>query len=71
MAHRCPDRCHRCPELGGEVMPGCMGTAGFGNIVPTSLDWCTCKRPGRGEPTLEEQVIALTKRVAELERGAR
>ena len=44
-----------------------MGTAGFGNIVPTSLDWCTCKRPGRGEPTLEEQVRDLTARVEKLE----
>ena len=68
MAHRCPTRCHRCPELSGEVMPSCMGTAAMGSIDPTQLNWCTCTRPGRGEPTLEDQVRALNKRVAELER---
>lgn len=45
-------------------MPGCMGTAAMGAADPNSLAWCSCPRPGRGAPTLEEQVVALGERVA-------
>jgi hypothetical protein len=79
MAHRCPPRCHRCPDLDRrEVLPYCMGTAAMGIADATSLAWCTCKRPGRGgtasQPSpeqqridsLERQVLALKSRIDEL-----
>lgn len=40
--HKCNlDRCHRCPLLGGEVMPGCMGTTA-GASDPYDMTRCTC-----------------------------
>ncbi len=33
----CPRRCHRCPDLGGEVMPWCWNGTIYGD-----LDGCLC-----------------------------
>ena len=42
--HRCNvNRCHRCPDMDGMIMPGCMGTAARGN-GPYDLSACTCQR---------------------------
>ena len=41
MAHRCPNRCHRCPLMNGDVMPGCMGTAALATN-PRDMSHCTC-----------------------------
>lgn len=63
--------CHRCPDLGGEVMPACMGTAATA-WTPTDLTHCTCERPSRRTEIerLQDAVAKLTKRVEELERRA-
>lgn len=44
-AHRCPRRCHRCPELlgpdgkvSGDIMPGCWGGA-----IHNDLGACHCE----------------------------
>lgn len=39
-----PDpRCHRCVELDGDVLPGCMGTAVGANHAQ-DLTACTCEQ---------------------------
>ena len=59
------NQCHRCPNLGGEIMPGCMGTA----VHPNTFDYCTCYR---GEVTenglLRKENFRLQKKVGVLEK---
>jgi hypothetical protein len=70
--HKCPDYCHRCPLLGGQIMPGCMGTAA--NVgKPHDMGSCTCDRSAPkkhtadgGVPTTRER--HLEKRIALLEK---
>jgi hypothetical protein len=45
--HKCPPWCHRCPDMGGDVMPMCWGT-----IHDDDLERCTCNRPSRRRTTL-------------------
>ena len=40
MPHKCPSWCHKCPDMEGYIMPGCVGGA-----VYSDLDHCTCDRP--------------------------
>lgn len=53
--HRCPDRCHKCPDLDGQVMPGCMGTAALAQTA-TDLSYCTCVRT---LPQAEDEIRKL------------
>ena len=41
MKHTCPERCHRCPDMNGEVMPGCMGTAALA-LSAHDMSRCNC-----------------------------
>lgn len=54
--HRCDtNRCHRCPSLGGQIMPGCMGMAA-GNH-------CTCPPRWVVERDLKAEIDSLKKTV--------
>jgi len=70
MAHRpCPSYCHRCPDLGGEIMPGCMGTAAMAH-GPHDMSYCTCKvrrRIDREDNELRRQVEDIQCRLKRLE----
>lgn len=67
MKHRCPPRCHRCPDLHGEIMPGCMGTAVLAH-GPFDMSFCTCHRSASPDnDATEKQIRDLQKRVAVLE----
>lgn len=38
--HACPRFCHRCPDMGGGIMPECTGSA----VYPSdNFDHCSCK----------------------------
>lgn len=37
MSHACPEYCHFCPDMGGEIMPRCWGV-----VERHSLDYCHC-----------------------------
>ena len=66
MAHKCPSYCHKCPELGGDVMPGCYGTVVYGDGLK-DLTRCTCSRDKRGEADLvNDRITLLERKVAEL-----
>lgn len=61
--HHCPSYCHRCPELGGDVLPGCMGAA----VCPEYWrERCTCTRP-RYRAVPLDPIAELEKRVSKLE----
>ncbi|KAB8162943.1 hypothetical protein FH609_004245 [Streptomyces sp. 3MP-14] len=69
-SHRCPPTCHRCPDLDGDVMPGCMGTAAnqAGADTARLLTWCTCSANLTlpQEDNLAHRVALLEARLAEL-----
>jgi hypothetical protein len=66
MAHRnCPSYCHRCPDLSGEIMPGCMGTAAMAH-GPHDMSYCTCKEQRKLDAEyneLRKQVEAIQSRL--------
>jgi len=61
--HRCPPWCHRCPDLRGDVLPGCMGTAGLARDG-RDLSRCTCPR---NSTEIREALKAARERVTQLE----
>jgi hypothetical protein len=61
--HKCPPWCHRCPLMGGEVMPECWGTVIFGATY--GLRACDCVKPQK--PTAADVVSDLVRRVEKLE----
>lgn len=65
---RCPQRCHRCGLLGGQVMPWCMGTAAMSN-GPHDLSQCTCHGGACGAKWMDSDVLNdLVSRVEALEK---
>ena len=56
--HRCPDHCHKCPDMDGQVMPGCMGTAAMAR-GPYDMSYCTCARGPSRLTKLERRVARL------------
>lgn len=71
MAHRCPPRCHFCPLLDGDIMPGCMGTAALAR-GPRDKSYCTCRveaeQRNRDIEHMGETIRYLVKQVRELEK---
>jgi hypothetical protein len=68
MAHKCPQHCHRCPDMGGDVMPGCMGTAALGRHGKDK-SFCTChKVRSYDAPADETRMASLEKRISDLEK---
>jgi hypothetical protein len=66
MSHKCPPYCHKCPELGGKIMPACYGTAVYADGWE-DISRCTCDRDKKGESDMTNDRIALLERkVAEL-----
>lgn len=61
VSHSCSRHCHHCPDLDGEIMPGCMGTAARAN-GPRDMYACTCVRR-----VSRDNVVSLERRVAKLE----
>lgn len=61
--HSCPEYCHRCPVLDGDVMPSCMGTAARCSD-PKSLDCCTCHRQ-EVAASVEERLTRIENALAE------
>ena len=39
--HSCPSFCHKCPDMGWHVMPGCMGTAAWAHDQD-DMSACDC-----------------------------
>lgn len=73
MSHRCPSHCHRCPDLGGAVMPGCMGTAALA-LHDRDKSYCTCikhQKEETAEIDWEEKIVGLERRIARLETNFR
>jgi len=68
LIHRCPNRCHKCPDLKGEVMPGCMGTVVSAN-GPYDMHGCTCSRPRTTDrmDALESEVKKLKAKIISME----
>lgn len=66
MNHECSSVCHPCPDLEGDIMPGCMGTAAL-SLDPTSFNWCTCESDLPTEASAATEVLILRSRVAQLE----
>lgn len=60
MSHRCSDSCHRCPDLNGDIMPGCMGTAVLSD--GTDMSYCTC-----GTKSAKDKFEELRTRIIKLE----
>jgi hypothetical protein len=54
--HVCPPRCHRCPDLNGDVMPMCWGSVDRNDLVR-----CHCPREHTRTAfgNLEARVAAL------------
>jgi hypothetical protein len=69
--HRCPPRCHLCPDLDGDLMPMCMGSAALA-IGPRDRSYCTCRVEEVGRRRDIDQIAgtvrALFTRVRELEK---
>jgi hypothetical protein len=38
--HNCPNWCHKCPELGGDILPICWGSVAWGS---SDLSHCCCE----------------------------
>ena len=51
--HRCSPWCHRCPDLDGDIMPGCYGTI---NAPDAGMDACTCAKPWVQAKSSEERL---------------
>lgn len=58
--HKCPPWCHKCPGLGGGIMPGCI--AGAYN----DMSRCGCTRYAEGDR--ESTAESLSRRVRRLEK---
>jgi hypothetical protein len=66
MAHKCPSYCHKCPDLGGKIMPSCYGTVVYADGW-TDLSRCVCDRDKKGETDLlNDRIELLERKVAEL-----
>ena len=66
--HVCPKWCHKCPDMGRDVMPGC-----WGGVLHNDLHHCTCKRPEKRKEVEEGErtVLGLERRIEQLERDLR
>ncbi len=65
--HACPSKCHKCPLLHGDVMPGCMGTAALA-VNAHDLSHCTCSHhphsvPGDQLSEMQARILRLEERV--------
>jgi hypothetical protein len=63
MAHRCPKWCHRCPDMNGDVMPGCWGTVHSNDMADCHCD----RRQQRIDPILSrlDKLERVVRRLAE------
>ena len=66
----CPQRCHRCPDMDGAVMPWCWGTI-IHSVNERDLLACTCRAEYAARSTedrvrrLESEVSALRAQLGE------
>lgn len=67
MPHKCPSYCHKCPDMAGQIMPGCMGTAALATD-PYDLSHCTCNVHLQQEKNDSEEISQLRKKVLVLEK---
>jgi hypothetical protein len=58
--HKCPDWCHKCPDIEGHIMPVCWGTVAFAHNED-DLSHCNCEHISRYDQLIRETTRLIDK----------